>query len=100
MFKPGDSVTVRDLPIEGHMRTPHYARGAHGVIERYCGSFQNPEKLGHGIRPAPKVDLYRVRFFQRDLWPNYAGHGSDTVDVEIYAHWLKPHKDIEERPAP
>lgn len=99
MFKPGDWVTVLDLPIEGHMRTPHYVRGAHGVVERHCGCFQNPEKLGHGIRPAPKVDLYRVRFRQRDLWPDYTGQDFDTLDVEIYAHWLKPYKAVKERPA-
>jgi nitrile hydratase len=31
-----------------------------------------------------------VRFHQSDVWPDYAGKGSDTIDVEIYQHWLEP----------
>ncbi len=34
--------------------------------------------------------LYRVRFAQRELWPDYVGSAADTVDVEIYQHWLEP----------
>lgn len=88
MFSVGQHVTVLDLDVPGHMRTPWYVRGACGEIERYCGRFQNPEQLGYGIRPAEKVDLYRVRFKQTELWPDYRGHPDDTLDVEIYGHWL------------
>jgi nitrile hydratase len=31
-----------------------------------------------------------VRFLQRDVWPDYAGQPADSVDVEIYQHWLEP----------
>ena len=33
--------------------------------------------------------LYRVRFRQRDLWPDYAGPAADTVEIELYDHWLE-----------
>jgi thiocyanate hydrolase subunit alpha len=31
-----------------------------------------------------------VRFRQRELWPDYSGADRDTVDVEVYQHWLEP----------
>ena len=58
-----------------------------GTIERVCGSFGNPEELAYG-RCGEPVALYRVRFAQRELWPEDASHVDDTVDVELYEHWL------------
>jgi len=29
-----------------------------------------------------------VRFRQGEVWPDYAGPPQDTVDIEIYEHWL------------
>jgi hypothetical protein len=31
-----------------------------------------------------------VRFPQREVWPDYQGSERDTVDVEIFQHWLEP----------
>jgi nitrile hydratase len=31
-----------------------------------------------------------VRFAQREVWPDYGGPATDTVDIEIYEHWLEP----------
>ena len=28
------------------------------------------------------------RFLQTDIWPDYTGPRHDTLDVEIYEHWL------------
>jgi nitrile hydratase len=53
-------------------------------------AFPNPEELAFGRSGLPKVQLYRVRFRQIDLWPDYQGQPEDTVDVEIYQHWLEP----------
>jgi nitrile hydratase len=36
----------------------------------------------------PKKALYEVRFRQADLWPDYKGGASDTLDMDIYEHWL------------
>jgi nitrile hydratase subunit beta len=30
-----------------------------------------------------------VRFKQADVWPNYNGPVHDTVDIDIYQHWLE-----------
>ena len=89
-FRPGERVAVRAADPPGHIRTPWYCRGKEGVIERLCGAFGNPESLAYGLDGGPERPLYRVRFAQRTLWPDYAGPDSDTVEIEIYEHWLKP----------
>ena len=89
-FKPGDAVTVRRAYPPGHLRTPHFIRGKAGMVERVCGSFPNPEELAYGRNGLPALPLYRVRFVQRQVWPDYDGAPGDTVDIEIYEHWLEP----------
>ncbi len=87
-FIPGDRVRVLNLEFPGHVRTPGYVRNRFGTIERYCGAFPNPERRAYGEYDAPRRELYRVHFRQRDLWPGYTGMPGDTVEVEIYEHWL------------
>ena len=89
-FKVGDPVTVRAAYPLGHIRTPFYVRGKCGTIERICGEFANPEELAFGRNGLPKRPLYRVRFNQHDVWSNYTGSPKDTVDIEIFEHWLEP----------
>ena len=89
-FQTGDRVTVRDAYPIGHVRTPCYIRGKSGVIERFCGAYANPEELAYARSGLPKQPLYRVRFRQADIWQGYAGKGNDSVDIEIYQHWLEP----------
>lgn len=89
-FAPGAAVVVDRRYPEGHIRTPYYCRGKSGVVERICGDFRNPETLAYGKDGLPKRPLYRVRFRQSDLWPDYAGDRDDTVEIEIYEHWLHP----------
>jgi Nitrile hydratase beta subunit, C-terminal len=72
----------------GHVRTPYYVRGRSGVIERVCGAFANPEELAQMRSGLPAQPLYRVRFAQSEVWPDYRGARADTVDVEIFQHWL------------
>jgi len=91
----GDSVTVREAYPIGHVRTPFYIRGKTGVIERICGTYPNPEELAYARNGLPRQPLYRVRFLQTEVWPGYSGQREDTIDVEIYQHWLK---DPSERP--
>ena len=91
-FQTGDRVTVRAAYPIGHVRAPYYIRGKPGVIERYCGAYPNPEELAYARTGLPKQPLYRVRFKQTEVWPHYRGSASDTVDVEIYQHWLDPHE--------
>lgn len=88
LFRPGDVVKVRSAHPPGHVRTPGYVRGHTGVVERHCGQFPNPEELAYTRPGLPARPLYRVRFRQHELWPSYQGSASDTVDVEIFEHWL------------
>jgi len=88
-FRPGDRVRVRLAHPPGHVRTPCYVRGKPGVVERLCGAYPNPEELAYARSGMPRQPLYRVRFEQCALWPNYQGDARDTLDVEIYQHWLE-----------
>ncbi len=89
-FAAGDKVRVRKAAPPGHIRTPWYIRGRTGEIERLCGAFPNPEELAYNRTGLPAQPLYRVRFLQSQIWPDYKGAPSDTVDIEIYQHWLEP----------
>ena len=88
-FKPGERVTVLPVYPLGHVRTPFYIRGKTGTIERYCGSFPNPEELAQMRDGLPPQPLYRVKFRQKDVWPDYGGSPNDVLEVEIYQHWLE-----------
>ena len=88
-FRVGERVRVLDAYPPGHLRTPFYIRGREGTIERLCGAFANPEELAQMRDGLPPVPLYRVRFAQRDVWPDYRGGKGDAVEVEIYEHWLE-----------
>ena len=59
-------------------------------MERLCGAFPNPEELAFGRTGEPKLPLYRVRFRQTDVWPDYDNGANDTIDVELYEPWLEP----------
>ena len=89
-FHAGDRVKVRWADVPGHIRTPWYIRGHAGVVERLCGAYPNPEELAYTRSGLPAQPLYRVRFVQAQIWPDYAGSPADSIDVEIYQHWLEP----------
>lgn len=86
VFAPGAQVRVKRMMPPGHVRTPAYLRGHVGQVERVLGPFPNPEALAYG-QPAAPGWLYRVRFPLSALWPE---GGADTLEAEIYAHWLEP----------
>ena len=88
-FKPGDQVRVMQAYPLGHVRTPFYIRGKTGTIERYCGAFPNPEELAQMRDGLPPVPLYRVKFRQSDVWPDYRGSPNDVLEIEIFQHWLE-----------
>jgi nitrile hydratase len=91
-FAPGDKVVVRNENYSTrwrrpHLRTPGYIFGKHGVIERVCGYFTNPETSAFKT-VTTSCPLYRVRFLQREIWSHYPGSPNDTIDIEITHHWL------------
>lgn len=89
-FRVGDRVRIddRDPPI--HNRVPRYVRGREGVIERICGAFGQPEFLAYGGDGEPFQPLYRVHLRQTDLWPDYRESPRDSLEIEIFEHWLEP----------
>jgi nitrile hydratase len=89
VIAPGQPVRVRRVFPPGHVRTPAYLRGRRGVIERALGSSPNPEQLAYGL-PAEDRPLYRVRFTMAEIWGAGAERPEDTLEAEIYGHWLEP----------
>lgn len=95
-FAAEDRVRIATGYPLGHCRTPWYARGQTGVIERHCGDFPNPEELAYGRDGLPAVPLYRVRLGIDAIWPDRSDAdrpdadrpGADTLEVEIFEHWL------------
>ena len=89
LFEVGERVRVRNAAPPGHIRTPFYIRGCVGEIERLCGAFPNPEELAQMRDGLPAKPLYRVRFAQKDVWPDYKGSPADVLEIEIFQHWLE-----------
>ncbi|MBP8035175.1 MAG: SH3-like domain-containing protein [Betaproteobacteria bacterium] len=86
----GAAVRIRKQPPEAHCRTPFYLRGAKGEIAEVRGLFRDPSLLAFHKPGLPMRILYRVKFKQVDVWPNYAGSKNDTVVADIYEHWIEP----------
>ncbi len=81
-------VRVHDRWPPGHIRTPAYIRGKVGCVERNLGPFNNPEQNAYRLDP-DQHDLVRVRFTMDELWGTDAEHPTDTIEVEVYSHWLE-----------
>ena len=88
-FAVGAGVRVRLAWPPGHVRTPAYVRGRVGTVAAILGAHPNPEEVAFRRSGRPGSVLYRVRFRQEALWPDYPGLPADTLDVEIYHHWLE-----------
>ena len=93
-FQLGDEVFVLDLGKLGHVRIPFYIRGKTGLIIQHCGVYLNPEDLAVGVTSGPVVNLYRVAFSQRALWPEDNHREGDQLIIEIYEHWLRMSEQI------
>jgi nitrile hydratase subunit beta len=85
----GDRVRVLRLDPPGHHRTPSFVRGKEGVVIALAGRLPDAERMAYGQR-GPDQPVWRVRFDQTALWPDYAGDPADTVIVDLYEHWLEP----------
>ena len=89
-FAVGDRVRIDDRRPALHHRTPGYVKGCCGTVVFDCGPEGRPESLGHDGDGSPRTHVYRVRLAMADLWPGGTGHPADTLDVEIFEHWLDP----------
>ena len=81
-------VRIKAMAPPGHIRTPYYLRGKTGTIERSLGAFGNPEEQAYG-RIGDRKPLHRVRFTMGEIWGDAAEQPEDTLDAEIYEHWLE-----------
>jgi hypothetical protein len=88
-YRPGDRVKVAARPHEGHHRTPGYVKGKSGRVERFQGSFTNPETRAYGEDGLPERGLYLVGFAQHDVWPDSRSPPHDRIFVDIFEHWLE-----------
>ena len=76
----------RPLRVPGYPVVPLlFVVGEIGIV---VGAFRNPEESAYGFDGEPKRHLYRVRFRQSDIWDDYGGAEHDTLDLEIFEHWL------------
>ncbi|MEZ5842704.1 MAG: nitrile hydratase subunit beta [Hyphomicrobiaceae bacterium] len=89
-FGIGDAVRIDDRPAIGHCRSPWYLRGRVGEVVGVQGCYRDPERLAYHRPGLPARVLYKVRFSQRDLWPDYSGDAGDRLEADIYEHWLSP----------
>ena len=89
-FAPDDEVQVKALFPPGHVRAPYFARGKRGRVVEMVGLFGDPAHLAYGDRTGSPVALYRIRFDQDALWPDYSGREGDSVVVDVYETWLEP----------
>ena len=88
-FKTGDRVRIQDRNPLQHHRVPEYAKGHRGEIERVCAAYGQPESLAEGGDGLPYQTLYRVRLKQTELWGEYTGNPADTLEIEVFEHWLE-----------
>ena len=85
----GDRVRVRKLDPPGHHRTPEFIQHKHGVVQGLAAELPDAELQAYA-RQSDNLPVWRVRFEQTELWPDYAGDPTDGVVVDLYEHWLEP----------
>lgn len=88
-FHPGDRVRISAREETRHHRVPAYVKGRTGVIERVCDAHGQPELLALGESGEPFKTLYRVHLEQDRLWTDYRGSSRDSLEIEIFEHWLE-----------
>jgi hypothetical protein len=96
-FQIGDRVCVRDRTTLFHHRTQSYVRGRTGVVIEHRPEWLIPEDEAWEHEDGRVEPFYVVRFRQADLWPNYTGLESDTLETEVAEGWLEPAIQSEDR---
>lgn len=88
-FQAGERVRIDTRAEPRHHRVPSFVKGHAGIVERVCGANPLPEQVAYADPDGETRTVYRVRLNQRDLWPDYGGAANDTLEIEIFEHWLK-----------
>ena len=79
-FAIGQRVRIAAREHDGHHRTPGYAKGKTGIVERAHGAFTNPETRAYGGDGLPERQLYLVALDQET---------KDCVRLDVFEHWLE-----------
>ena len=87
-FQVGQRVRARNIHPVGHTRSPRYARGKFGMINRDHGVFVFPDTNAHFLGETPQ-HVYSVRFAARELWGDQAAP-QDSVYVDMWDEYLEP----------
>jgi len=91
-FAVGDAVRVHDWQALFYTRTQEFVRGAVGEIARV--SYESPaaedETFDYEAIGSPRPEwFYIVRFKMSELWPDYTGEKTDTLQTELPERWLQ-----------
>jgi len=89
-FKIGERIRITEKFPIGHYRTPTYIRGKQGTIVKNLGKYINPEREAFGKNSGDKLWYYLISFLQKDLWEDYEGKETDTLEIEVFENWLEP----------
>jgi nitrile hydratase beta subunit len=87
-FQAGQSVRARNINPVTHTRSPRYARGKSGSIERDHGVFVFSDTSAYSQGENPQ-HLYSVRFSARELWGEQ-GAPHDAVYLDMFEDYLEP----------
>lgn len=90
IFQVGDKVAIDvRFPI-GHYRVPLYVRGKSGTVTKIIErTAVNNEEEAFGRNAGSKLHYYRLSIPMQDLWPDYRGSLSDSLNIEIFETWLR-----------
>ena len=89
-FAVGDRVRIAARSPGLHHRTPWYVQGKTGQVEGLLKPEGQPESLAYGGDGEPQTVVYLVRLEQQALWPDYAEGPQDSLELEVFEHWLEP----------
>ena len=89
-FQVGDRVTIDvRFPI-GHYRVPIYVRGKSATVTKIIErAAVNNEEEAFGRNAGSKLHYYRLAILMSDLWPDYRGSRSDSLNIEVFETWLR-----------
>ena len=87
-FQVGQHVRARNINPTGYTRSPRYARGKLGTVDRDHGVYVFPDTNAHFLGEKPQ-HLYSVRFAARELWGEQTAP-SDAVYVDLWDDYLEP----------
>ncbi len=88
-FAPGDRVRILTRSPIGHYRVPTYVRGKTATVEAVMPAGIDNEQEAYGRNAGSRRHYYRLAIPMTEIWPGYAGAGTDGLRIEVYETWLE-----------